>query len=362
MHRRLLTLCGIAVCLLCNAAPSWGGSPHSVPKAATVISVSGRAWWRAGPGAAWQPLLAGIPLPATAWLRTADPGAVRLVTAQGTLMRISAGREQALAKLRPHPAPTGAGIMALLHNLFRTGQRTRVAASEAAVSPNLAQPRTPVGQWQALMAGPTLTADQTEPVMRLASRFNQPGQEGRAAALLARLAHDLPGSPGLAPLALAAGKAFGHPATLQALRDSADGSRVAPDGSVVHTGQRLHLEYVASRETAPYIYLRTLPTKGVARTAALYPPRGTAGRLLTAHTALRLPASGKAYRLDTVVGREVLWAWVCTAPIANRTLLGKAVARVAATANHTAAALEPAIVRAAPYLCPQTVVLQFMHR
>ena len=347
----------ISVVIIAAASLTFAADSH------TVISVTGKAWHKTE-GQDWRRLKSGDRLADQEWVRTAAKANVRLVRADGSLMRIAENQEQQIgANPPPDDEDKGWGFFAMLDELFSDEKSSRAAASRGARTDSGPDPQQAAyydAEWQELIVKTNVRRKDLPRIFETASFYQERAYQNRAVSLVIKLANDFPDDDAFSQMARQARKAFGNPARLEMAKQTESGVEMARNGDTLQAGDGLQVRYQSETESYIYLYIHTIPAAGEPSTDRIYPGRRGV-RMVPPASPASLPPRGKYLTLDDTVGREYLWIWSCTAPVAD--------ADAAAAANRTVAALSASghldhqsAQTAAPDLCPQGFGYAFDHR
>lgn len=358
----MIRICLIALFACAAVAASAAAQP------ATVISIKGDAWSRSL-GPAWQRLEPGLRLQADAWVRTAPEASVRLIRDDATIIRVPGGVEVRLNQLNAlNPDGFSTDFAQILRKLFVESDRRLSAAhrgGEGEDEPE--QPPDPAvahyeQEWRELLAQPRLGREDVARIVETAWYYREPAYRNRAIGLLLRIAHDVPGDPGFSRIAERAAEEFREPAALSVIRVTASGVLPVANGDPVYSGEGLQLRLSSEMETFAYLFAHSLPESGKGKTVRMYPADGNVSQPGPPGGTLYLPGRNAYFIVDDAVGREILWIWVCAAPLRDAAEIGLAQARVAQHIEANRSLGDATTRRLAPSLCPQTFTLELEHR
>ena len=331
----------------------------------TVVSVVGEAWQRTEP-AAWQAVESGQRLPEEAWVRTGEEAAVRLIRADGSMIRIDGGQEQQLMPNVGEEESEGLSFFRMFREIFSGDYRARAAASRAIRDVDSFSSQVQLAQfyeseWTDLIHKSRLNEADIPRVFEAASFYGDRALQNRAVALTAMLARDFPQDAGFAVVARQSREALGSPATLKMIKRSGGREGPVASGDSVTAGDGLRLSYRSETESYVYLYLHSIPASGPSSTTRVYPARGV-GWATEAEADLHLPDADDVYTLDAAVGREYFWVWSCAAPLTGKRTENEAVANLRSEIDLYEPLTDALVLKMAPPVCTQGFAYVLDHR
>ena len=331
----------------------------------TVVSVVGEAWQRTEP-ADWQAVESGQRLPDEAWVRTGEEAAVRLIRADGSMIRIDGGQEQQLMPNLGEEESEGLSFFRMFREIFSGDYRARAAASRAIRDVDSFSSQVQLAQyyeseWTDMIHKARLNEADISRVFEAASFYGDRALQNRAMALTAMLARDFPQDAGFAVLAQQSREALGSPGTVKLIKRSGGGEGPIASGDSVQAGDGLRLSYRSETESYVYLYLHSIPASGPSSTTRVYPARGV-GWATEAKADLHLPGAEDVYTLDEAVGLEHFWVWSCAAPLTDKRAENEAVANLRSEIDRGEPLTAALVLKTAPAICTQGFAYVLDHR
>ena len=329
----------------------------------SVMSVTGKAYWRRSASASWQPLRPGK-LPAGALIKTGPRGSIRLMRRNGVMDVVRGGVEQSadnpgkVKKSRAKPS-----FFARLGAFLSFSGRRRQAALETTVL-GLEPEEDPQKQndWLLLLKAPPFTPESMEKVLGVASKYSKRPYQNRALALVMRMQADMPDHPGVQQMVASARESFGSPATFSV--EKVGGTLPGPlrSGATIVQGDKLRMNYRSETESFPYVFLMSIGTKGAPGPSMLHPQNPMDVKAVTPREELFLPGPGISFTANDNIGQEVVWVWSCTAPILDLKKFQASIMKIAAELKSGKFPDQALLRENSPGFCPQTFTYVLHHR
>ena len=329
----------------------------------SVMSVTGKAYWRPSSSTSWQTLRPGK-LPAGAQVKTSRNATIRLVRPNGAFAVVRGGVEQSAdnpGKVRK--TPKSGGFFSVLRSMLFSSNVRRQAALETAVS-GLEPEEDPGKQndWLMLLKAPPFTPESMEKVLGVASGYSKRPYQNRALALVMRLRSDMRDHPGIQQMVASARESFGTPATFSV--EKVGGTLGGPlrSGATIKEGDRLRMNYRSETESFPYVFLMSIGTKGAPGPAMLHPKNPMQVKAVTPREELFLPGPGISFKATDNIGQEIVWVWSCAAPVTDLKMLQNSIVKVTAALKGGKFPDEAFLRENSPGFCPQTFTYVLHHR
>ena len=293
-------------------------TPPAFAATGTVLSATGDVQIKATPGADWQRLKRGAKVAGGGTVKTGPDAFARILSPDGVLIKIPAGREQALsfsADASEESADASgeetSGYSAFVAEFFSPNQRTRINAVRSHLTP-LQQ------DWVAFSRFNHLSPDKIEAALELAAAFQAENSPNRSAYILWKLKSFFPDDPGIQALAD------------RALRARETGGAWAVNGAPIRDdrlstgGEALQIAYKTGQERYVYVYHTARTPDGKAVSTRLFPDTddlmALAGRTffaarVAAEEVLSAKEDGVAVRADETPFAEVVGALDEGAPV-----------------------------------------------
>ena len=354
----LLALAGLVSLLL------WSAFAERIAMAqSSVMSVTGKAYWRSSSSASWQPLRPGK-LPAGALVKTSRYATIRLVRPNGAFAVVRGGMEQSadnpgrVAKTRKR-----GGFFSVLRSMLFSSNVRRKAALETTVTG--LEPEEDPGKrndWLDLLKAPPFTPESMEKVLEVAAGYSTRPYQNRALALVMRLRSDMRDHPGVQQMVASARESFGAPATFSVAKVGGTLPGPLRSGATIKEGDKLRMNYRSETESFPYIFLLSIGTKGAPGPAMLHPKNPMQVKAVTPREELFLPGPGISFKANDNIGQEIIWVWSCAAPVTDLSKLQQSIMKITAVLKGGKYPDRALLQENSPGFCPQTFSYVLHHR